>query len=120
MGNPKFDAIRDRFSSYIAAGGHDSNLGVMAAIDAAEESCEDHRNLQDQLHEDVGSGMYRGNTVSFIYDKMLAYKNSVGRARDAGIVIGRDQREPELDELRARVAELEANRCRNYCCEHLR
>jgi len=56
---------------------------------------------------EVGTMIYRGNTVSYLYDKMTAYQNQLGRVRDKGIATGRIQREPEIKELRDRVKRLE-------------
>ena len=58
--------------------------------------------------EEVGSLIYRGNTVSFIYDKVLALKASMGRARDSARIEGRKDRQPEVDDLNKRIADLEA------------
>lgn len=56
--------------------------------------------MSELTEDEANCNTFRGNSISYIYDKMLALKNSMGRARDNGIAFGREQRDPEMKQLR--------------------
>ena len=49
-------------------------------IEAARTERDEMREERDVAVESVAKSVYRGNSVSYIYDKMVAYRDAVGRA----------------------------------------